>query len=388
MLPSGAATGETVSRVAVRSWAILVIATVLATVGLRLLHVPAALMLGPMLSAIAVAIYRPGAALPRGATMVAQALLGCLIAHAVPPHLLVGLAPLWPILIGMNLALMLGILGIGILATRIQWLPGTAGIWGMSPGGAAVMVMLADAYGSDKRLVAVMQYLRLLCAALGVIAVGTMLGTPHAGGSGLTLPGAPDTPWLGAVHRDAALATLGLAAAGIAAAAVLKRATLVFFVPVFAGIALQAAGGVAIEVPPLASAAAFTVIGWHIGLSFTRASLMHSARLIPRILAGIAAILALCGLLSLLLAWLARVDLLTAYLALNPGGADAVMIMAASIAVDLPLIMAMQISRTVMVIALAPMLARLAARRHIRKAPPGRDGGEAEELAEDVDSVA
>lgn len=350
------------------SWTILIGTTAVLTVAMRLVHLPGALLLGPMVAAIGVAVYVPGASLPRGATIVAQSILGCLIAHALSPRLLLALAPHWPVMLGMNLLVVLGILALGILTTRLRWLPGTAGIWGMSPGGAAAMVMLSEAYGSDKRLVAVMQYLRLLCAVFAVIMVGSLLGSPHVGEPAVTLPGAPGAGWFPPLQPLALLTTIGLATAAIAAATLLRKATLVIFVPIFGGIALQSAGWVAPEVPPLVSAGAFTIIGWHIGLGFTRASLLHSARLIPRIMLAIAAILLLCALLSLLFARLAHVTFLTAYMALNPGGADVVMVMAASIAVDLPLIMAMQISRLILVFAIAPFLARLAASRMSNRA--------------------
>ncbi len=58
----------------------------------------------------------------------------------------------------MNLAMMLGIAALGLVVTRLQWLPGTAGVWGMSPGGAGAMVLLAEAYGGDSGWSPWMQY--------------------------------------------------------------------------------------------------------------------------------------------------------------------------------------------------------------------------------------
>ena len=377
------------TRSAALSWAALVALTVVLTAALRLLHVPAALMLGPMLSAITVAIALPGAKLPSGAAVVAQAVLGCLIAHALSPHLLADLASRWPLLLGMNLLVILGIAGLGLIVTRLQWLPGTAGIWGMSPGGAGAMVMLAEAYGGDKRVVAVMQYLRLLVAALGVIAIGSLLGQPHVSSGTLSLPGAPGVAWLPPLHLPSLAVTGVLAAAAVWLSMRLRKPVLVIFLPVFGGIAVQVVGGPAPDVPPLLSADAFALIGWHIGLSFTRASLLHSARLIPRILAGIIAILILCTVLSWCMAEVAHVSFLTAYMSLNPGGMDAVMVMAASISVDLPLILAMQISRLILVIGLAPVLGRIASAWHLKSAgPPDSPVDDpAGRLAKDVDAV-
>lgn len=367
------------------SWAALIALTGLLTIGMRLAHVPAALMLGPMLAAIGVALFRPGAKLPKGSTLVAQATMGCLIAHALSPHLLAALAPKWPILLGMNLAMMLGIAALGLVVTRFQWLPGTAGIWGMSPGGAGAMVLLAEAYGGDKRLVAVMQYLRLLCAACAVVAIGSLLGQPHVGPAAIALPGGAATPWLAPIHPPGLGMTAALSALAVGLSLRLRSPALVLFLPIFGGIGVQMAGWPAPEVPPLASAAAFALVGWHIGLSFTRDSLASCARLVPRILLGIVAILLLCMALAALLARMAHVSFLTAYMALNPGGADVVLVMAANISVDLPLILAMQISRVILVIAISPALGRLAASRHLGAAEDPEDG--ADRLAKDVDSV-
>lgn len=371
----------------IASWLALLVSTALLTGAMRWAHLPGALMLGPMIAAILVALYRPGAALPRSATVVAQAVIGCLFAHALSPGLLSGLAPQWPILVGVNLLTLFGIFGLGMVVTRLQWLPGTAGVWGMSPGAASAMVMLSEAHGSDKRLVAVMQYLRLLCCALSVIVVGTVLGTPHVGAQAVVLPGAQGTEWFGAIDPGPTVATLVLVIAGVATALILRKGVLALFVPIVGGIAIQVAGAPPPSVPPVVSATAFALIGWHIGLSFTRASLLHVARLVPRILLCIFAILVLCAGSALLLAHLTGTSFLTAYLALNPGGTDVIMVMAASISVDLPFVLAMQIARLVLVFALSPALGRLASGRHAERIRSRSPSGEAEALAKDVDEV-
>ncbi|MGF7151152.1 hypothetical protein FHS96_004815 [Sphingomonas zeicaulis] len=370
------------------TWAILLLISLALTNALRLAHLPAALMLGPMVAAIWVADMRPGLKLPRWLTALAQAILGCLIARSMTPPVLLELVPHWPALLGMNLLLTMLIMLLGFVAARLRWLPGTSAIWGMSPGGASAMVLLSEAYGGDKRLVALMQYLRVVAAALVVVLIGILLGQPHAGGATI-VPGGPATPWLTLGPPPAVLGTAALAGIATLAALLLKRQTLVIFVSVFGGIALQMAGWLRLEVPPLSVAAAFTIIGWHIGLSFTRAALLESARLLPRIALSILAILALSAALALLFARIMRIDFLTAYLALNPGGTDAVLVVAESVAVDLPLIMAMQISRIILVVLLAPLFGRWAAAWHMTAAGrrDDRQDREAEALAEDADTI-
>lgn len=347
-----------------RSWAALVALTLALTAAMRIGHVPGALLLGPLVAGIIVTIYLPGARIPRRLPIVAQAVLGCVIARAMSPELLAQFLPHWPLILVMNLLMIFGIFALGVGSTWLRLFPGTAGIWGMSPGGASTMVVLSEAYGGDKRIVALMHYLRLIWAVLAVIAMAMFLGSPRHGDPGIALPGTVGMVWFPPIEVGALAISAGLILAGLVVARLLRSPLLAIFIPLFGGVAVQLFHWGNVQVPPLASALAFGVIGWNVGLSFTRESLAHSARLIPRIMGSIVAILLLCmGLAALAAAW-AHVDFLTAYMALNPGGLDVVFLTAASIDVDLPLIMTMQISRLILVILIAPVLGRLAASRH------------------------
>jgi membrane AbrB-like protein len=105
------------------------------------------------------------------------------------------------------------------------------------------------------------------------------------------------------------------------------------------------------------------VIGWSIGLRFTRPILLYAARSFPQILLSIMVLIGLCAIFSIVLAWAAKVDPMTAYLAMSPGGADSVAIIAASSKVDVPFVMALQTSRFVIVLLIGPSLARFIAKR-------------------------
>jgi uncharacterized protein len=77
----------------------------------------------------------------------------------------------------------------------------------------------------------------------------------------------------------------------------------------------------------------------------------------------------LCGLLSYALMRYLHTDPLTAYLAASPGGVDAAVIIAASTRVDMPLVTMVQTVRLVVVLAIGPRLARLAAKTLASPAP-------------------
>ena len=58
-------------------------------------------------------------------------------------------------------------------------LPGTTAVWGSSPGAATAMVLMADAFGADARLVAFMQYLRVIFVSMAAALIarcGSTLG--------------------------------------------------------------------------------------------------------------------------------------------------------------------------------------------------------------------
>jgi membrane AbrB-like protein len=70
----------------------------------------------------------------------------------------------------------------------------------------------------------------------------------------------------------------------------------------------------------------YCVIGWQVGSRFDRPILRHGAHALPRILAAILALVALCAGFAALLVDGAGIDPLTAYLATSPGGIDSVAI--------------------------------------------------------------
>ena len=316
-----------------------------------------------MLAGIIFAVSGSSIRLARGFTIGAQAILGCLIAQAINADLIAVISAHWQLLVGFSLATMLVAAGLGWMLTRAAWLPGTVAIWGLSPGAASAMVLLADDFGADRRMVALMQYSRIALVALAAILVAKLIGhsslaPTHAASSDvvsrlLTFP-APSS----------LIATLILAAVAVAISVFFRKAALALFIPAFAGAALQGMGLVSISAPPLLAMLAFGTVGIYVGLSFNREILMHSLSALPKMLVAVVAMIALCGLLSVAFCMLLPgTDALTAYLALSPGGIDAAVIIAANTNVSLPLILATQFVRLLLVIAGAPTLAKWLARR-------------------------
>lgn len=335
-------------------WLTLLVASVALVGALELAGIPAALLLGPMAAAIAVAALGGRVAVPALPFQVAQAVVGCMIARSITPAILGTILQGWPVFLGAIVSVILAACVLGVLLARWQVLPGTVAIWGSFPGAASAMTLMADAFGADVRLVAFMQYLRVVMVA----AVASLVARFSAIGSGAP----PDIVWFPPVAWPALAATLAVVIVALAAARALRIPAGPLILPLAASATLQDAGLLAIELPPWLLAASYALVGWSIGLRFTPAILRHVARALPRVALSILTLIALCGCLAAVLVVGFGIDPLTAYLATSPGGADAVAIIAASSKVDVPFVMALQTGRFLVVLLIGPALARLVVR--------------------------
>jgi hypothetical protein len=205
------------------------------------------------------------------------------------------------------------------------------------------------------RLVAFMQFLRVMLVALVASIVARLWVTP--GG-----PVAPTIDWFPAFAAVPLIETLALAVGGAFLGVKLRIPAGPLLVPLAAGIALSIGHGMTITLPPWLMVGCYAVVGWIIGLRFTRDIVLYAARMLPRIAASILTLILLCGGLAWVLHLTLGTDMLTAYLATSPGGADSIAIIAASSKVDLPFVMAMQTARFLLVLLVGPSLARLVAR--------------------------
>jgi membrane AbrB-like protein len=341
-------------------WMLLLCLSVLFVVPLELLHLPAALLLGPMIAAIVIAAI--GEASIRVAPIpfiLAQGMIGVMIARSLSPSILGEVMKDWPLVFGVAISVMAAANLMGILLTRQNILPGTTAIWGFSPGAAMAQIMMAEAYGGDMRLVAFMQYLRIVLVA-GFASIVARIWIAPIAGSIVTPDWFPAIAWLPLIQTLA----IGWIAALIANRLRIPAGPLLLPLIVAAG--LQASGRLTIELPPWLLAVSYGLVGWSIGLHFTRPILTHAARALPKILLSILMLIVICGGFAAILTFGAGIDPLTAYLATSPGSADAIAIIAVSSKVDLPFVMALQTARFILVAVTGPMLSRLIV-RHMRR---------------------
>jgi uncharacterized protein len=333
-------------------WSLLALATLAFAGALELLRLSAGVLMGALIAAVLVASADGALDLPVWPYRLAQALVGCLIARSLNVTNLQTILRQWPTFVVCVSAVILFSLALGGLLARSRVLPGTTAVWGAAPGAATVMVLMSEAYGADERLVAFMQFLRVAVVAVSASLV-SQLFAPHGAAAAKV--------WFPALDGASFLQTLAVAVLGALLATRWRLPGSGLVLPIFLA-ALLALLGVPIVLPPWLMAAAYTLLGWAIGLRFTREILRYTAHAFFKVLASIVALVLLCSGLGHLLHLVTGIDPLTAYLATSPGGADSVAIIAAGSAVDLPFVTAMQTTRFLVVLVVGPALARLAAR--------------------------
>lgn len=338
-------------------WAVLLpVSATLAWV-LTALHLPAAVLLGCMLGGIALSAHDIRLKVPSVFFALAQGVLGCLMAHSLQPAALAKVASGWPVFLLATSSVMAASAVLGWILMRRQVFPGTTAVWGLSPGAASAMVLMAESYGADVRLVAFMQYLRV-AVVTAVAALVAGIWSPHVA---TTVVG--HTSWLALTSPSDAAWTVLLALGGALVARWLRVPAGSMVLPLVLGSVLQATGMLVIELPPALLVVAYVLIGWSIGLRFTRAILLYALRAMPQVLGAIFALMLVGVVIAVVLMFLTGLDPLTAYLATSPGGADSVAVIAATSAVDAGFVMAMQLARFLMVLVLGPQVSRWVATR-------------------------
>jgi len=338
-------------------WLLLISTSVVFSVLLHHWQVPASLLVGPMIIGILMGTNGATIVAPKQLYLGAQSVLGVMIGGSMTIGILTSFATDWPMILGVTGITLLASSFLGWILCVKQVLPGTAGIWGSTPGAASAMVIMADAFGADARLVAFMQYVRV------VIVVGVASSVANFWVDPETLAAMGPHDWFPPFDPAGFALTLCLVVACCFVGQKVRLPSGPLLVPIIVTMILHVSGFFDVVLPEWFLGLTYAMIGWVIGLKFTPPVLRHAAHALPKILFSIFILIGFCAGISGLLVYFMDVDPLTAYLATSPGGLDSVAIIAASTNVDLSFILVLQATRFFMVLAFGPPLARLVARR-------------------------
>jgi uncharacterized protein len=351
-------------------WFILLFVSAASMLLLEWVHLPAALLLGAMFAGIFLETAGGDIRVPALPFLFSQAVIGCLVASRITPQILKTFGSHWPLFLGVMLAVIAVSCFLGWLLHKLRIFPDTTPIWGLSPGAASTMMIMADSFGADGRLVAFMQYLRVVLVAVA----GSLIARFWCHASMISAP----VIWFPEIHWLALTETLLFIAVGMFLGKKSGIPAGGILVPLVLGAILKDTGLLELELPPWLLAVSYALLGWSIGLRFTRKILVHAARALPQITLSILFLMAFCGVMAVVLVKIAGTDPLTAYLATSPGGVDSAAIIAASSKVDLPFVMSMQTARLLIVLLIGPVLSRRIAGAVTRTQPlpehpsPGR----------------
>jgi membrane AbrB-like protein len=314
-----------------------------------------------MLVALTLAlVWEKHPSVPRWGRIVSLAVVGGVLASAFRPSVLPLISRHWlPVSLVVCGTLLLS-LGAGLLLSSLVRIDRKTAALGALPGAASGMLAMSDTLGADARLVALMQYTRVVVVVVTATFVGrltTGAAPQPASGQGLrALSEGVDLLVQGTVQTYAV--TVLVAVLGAWAGTRLRLPAGALLGPLILGVALAELGVVQLAWPPGVPQAAYLVLGLWVGLLFDGASVKQAGRLLPFVLASTVGLVLACAALGWALAELTGLDAMTAYLATTPGGIDSVAIVALGSGADAPLVLAVQMLRLLAVVFAGSLLGR------------------------------
>jgi uncharacterized protein len=332
-------------------WVLLGAATAGVALALEAAGMPSPTLFAALLVGLAAALAgrADGLAIPRPAFVAAQAVVGVALGAYLQSSSLKAIAHSWLPVTLVSAATLAISLGAGVLIARITRLDMATATLGMVAGGASGIVTMAGDLGADDRLVAFMQYLRVLVVVVLTPLLIALAGVHGAAG------GPPSPPAFGTLRGW--LLTAAIAPVGAAVARRLRFPAGSLLGPMILAGALTLAG-VGFAVPPAVQQVAYALIGLQVGLRFTLETIRRLGRLLLPVLGGLVALLAGCFGLAVVLHLTAPVSLRDAYLATTPGGLYAVLAIAFGANANTTFILAVQGLRLLVMVLLAPLAVR------------------------------
>ncbi|HST39555.1 MAG TPA: AbrB family transcriptional regulator [Conexibacter sp.] len=348
-------------------WLALGAVTGAAAWALDALGLPSATLFAALLVGLAVALRLPGRFAPAPLVVSgAQGALGVVLGSYLQSSSLEALAHDWlPVTLVSAATLLLSLLA-GHLMARVTTVDEPTAALGMVAGGASGIVAMAHELGADDRVVAFMQYVRVLVIVLTTpLIVLLFFGDHHAAVDAIPDSGAAGEPFLGDAGGWLLTAAIALAGVVLGRLARLPVATLMGPLLLASVLALTLPEGT-VTVPPLLREVAFALIGLQVGLRFTADMVKRLGSLLVPVLAMVLALSAACFALAAALAATTHVTLLDAYLATTPGGLYAVLVAAVGSGADTTFVVAVQTLRLLVMIVLAPFAIRFLVQRRAR----------------------
>ncbi len=349
-------------------WAVVAVVTFVGGSAVEQIGLPAPHLITGLVVGLALALTglarRTGAVLPRIVYLAGQAVVGVLLGTYFSLSALTGTGLALIPLFAVTVATLLLSVGAGLLVGRRTSLDEPTAALGLIAGGSSGIVAAADDLKADARVVAILQYVRLILVVASAPVLVRFVLAPHHGEYAAV--GAKEIEAVASLHGYGL--TIGIALVGAILGAKLRIPAGALIVP----LVLTAAGGALglyndLQPPETIREPAFIIIGLAVGLGFDPAVLRRVGRAAPAALVAILGIIVACGALAVLLAATTSVSLLDAYLATTPGGINAVLVTAFASGANTSLVFGVQGVRLLLMVLTAPLLVQFLIRRSSRR---------------------
>ncbi|MBM7416158.1 MULTISPECIES: AbrB family transcriptional regulator [Nocardiaceae] len=342
-----------VDRSRAARWTALALVTAVVAVLADRVGVPSAALFVALAVATVFALcgWGPGK-VPRTASMGAQAVLGVEIGTLLDRDTMSSLGSDWIWVVVVSLGTLVLSIAAGALLGLHRDLDATTGALALVAGGASGMVAIARDLGGDERVVAVVQYVRVLLVTASLPFVATVVFSADTGQSGSVVTASAPL-WTDALFIAVCLLV------GIPLGRLIRLPAPALLGPLLISGAADLLGWTGnAGVPFLLLQLVYIVIGWQAGLQFTLDSLKSIGRIIPWAVLLIIAIAVGCALLGLILVGTTGITPYEAYLATTPGGIYAVLALAAASSVNVTFVVAAQVLRVFMMLLVVPLFTR------------------------------
>ena len=319
---------------------------------LDLAGMPVAWLIGPMIASVILALRNaPPGPNPQFVFTGVQAVIGIALSASFSSDALAPLADHWPIML-ITIVLVLGVSVLaGVALGRMASLDSATASLGTVPGGASGMVAMSEEMGADPRIVAFMQYARVVTVIISIAILARIAG------QGPTTATIVEADALLSSAQQLLVAPL-LALMGIWLGKRFRLPSGALIGSLIIGMVIGVIGWGPITFPPFVLATAYMLLGARIGSRFDPEVLRRIRDLLPYVLGFILLMTVLSAGLGWVLAEVTGIDLITALLATSPGGMDGAMIAALDTGANVPLVLAVQISRLILMVVAGPFVVR------------------------------
>lgn len=338
-------------------WAILLLFALALGWLFTVFGIVGAMFQAPMIAGLVFALAGSPLRVHRGITTWSQGLIGCLVAHALDPAILAVIA-------GHGLAIALVLVSTALASLVLAWalirlrvFDGETAAWAVMPGAAGVMVALAADRGADSRIVATMQYMRVIVVVASASLIGSLLtdavrpvpAAVRSAGAGLA-----------AIDPLASLWVIAVICVAVPLGRLLRIPAGPLLLSTVLAALLRFEAGVDVVVPAWILVAAYGGLGLFVGLQFDTPAVRRIARALPMMIGCILFLTLCCALSGLAFARILGVSAVTGFLATSPGSIDSIAILGLDAGADMSVVMTMQVIRFFALLIAAPGLVWLA----------------------------